>query len=180
MGVEYAGITVSKSVAKWFKGKEMALAMGMQVAIARVGSFAPLAFGAKIANTYDVPTTILIVVVFLILGLLGFFYYNTLDKKLETQIEEEANSSGEDQFKLSDLLVSNGILYFSFREDKGAEIRSEGRSFFYYSIEEMLDNIQKTNCFSVLDIWDGQTTKGTIHRDNRIKIWKHLLLKKND
>jgi predicted MFS family arabinose efflux permease len=108
VGVEYAGITVSKSVAKWFKGKEMALAMGMQVAIARLGSAAPLAFGAKIADKYDVPTTVLIVVVFLILGLIGFFYYNTLDKKLDAQIVEEETDSDEDKFKLSDLGVIIG------------------------------------------------------------------------
>ncbi|WP_297091696.1 MFS transporter [uncultured Draconibacterium sp.] len=108
VGVEYAGITVSKSVAKWFKGKEIALAMGMQVAIARLGSFAPLAFGAKIANTYDVPTTILIVIVFLILGLIGFFYYNIQDKKLDAQIVEEESASGDDEFKFSDLLVIIG------------------------------------------------------------------------
>jgi MFS family permease len=105
VGVEYAGITVSKSVAKWFKGKEMALAMGMQVAIARLGSFAPLAFGAKIANKYDVPTTILIVIVFLIIGLFGFLYYNTMDKKLDNQIADEAEESSDDEFKLSDLLI---------------------------------------------------------------------------
>jgi len=107
VGVEYAGITVSKAVAKWFKGKEIALAMGMQVAIARLGSFAPLAFGAKIANTYDVPTTILIVVVFLVLGLAGFFYYNVMDKKLDVQIHEEDGGHG-DEFKFADLLVIVG------------------------------------------------------------------------
>ncbi len=107
VGVEYAGITVSKSVAKWFKGKEIALAMGMQVAIARLGSFAPLMFGAKIANTYDVPTTILIVVVFLVLGLLGFFYYNIIDKKLDSQIVVEDGGPAE-MFKFSDLLVIIG------------------------------------------------------------------------
>jgi MFS family permease len=81
VGVEYAGITVSKAVAKWFKGKEIALAMGMQVAIARLGSFAPLAFGAYFASTQGVPFTIFVVVLFLILGLIGFFYYNVMDKK---------------------------------------------------------------------------------------------------
>ncbi len=108
VGVEYAGITVSKAVAKWFKGKEIALAMGMQVAIARLGSFAPLAFGAKIANTYDVPTTILIVIVFLILGLVGFFYYNIQDRNLDAQIVEEEIDLGADEFKFSDLLVIIG------------------------------------------------------------------------
>jgi MFS family permease len=39
-GCEMAGITVSRSIAKWFEGKEMALAMGLEMAIARVGVFA--------------------------------------------------------------------------------------------------------------------------------------------
>lgn len=106
VGVEYAGITVSKSVAKWFKGKEIALAMGMQVAIARLGSFAPLAFGAFFAYKKGVPFTIFIVIIFLILGLIGFFYYNIMDKKLDKQIgDQETLNSSEDDFKFSDLGV---------------------------------------------------------------------------
>jgi len=105
VGLEYAGITVSKAVAKWFKGKEMALAMGMQVAIARIGSFVPLAFGAKIANTYDVPFTLLLVIVSLIIGLVAFFYYNLMDKKLEVQMDDNLENAHEVPFKFSDLLV---------------------------------------------------------------------------
>lgn len=111
VGVEYAGITVSKSVVKWFKGKEMALAMGMQVAIARLGSFVPLAFGALVAKNQGVPLTVLIGVLLLILGLIGFFYYNVMDKKLDKQIAEELKNSGaeeEEKFKLRDLKVIFG------------------------------------------------------------------------
>ncbi len=109
VGVEYAGITVSKAVVKWFKGKEMALAMGMQVAIARIGSFAPLAFGALLADSYGVPFTVLMVVVFLVIGLIGFFYYNYMDKKLDNQLgETEDLMSEEDKFKISDLSVILG------------------------------------------------------------------------
>ncbi len=105
VGVEYAGITVSKSVVKWFKGKEMALAMGMQVAIARLGSFVPLAFGAKIAKSFDIPSYILLGVVFLIIGLIAFFVYNTMDMKLEKQESSGKNKVAEDEFKFSDLSV---------------------------------------------------------------------------
>lgn len=105
VGVEYAGITVSKSIVKWFKGNEMALAMGMQVAIARLGSFAPLAFGAAAATKFGVPAYILMVVVFLILGLIGFLYYNVRDKQLDLQLKEAFKGGHEDQFKFSDLLV---------------------------------------------------------------------------
>ncbi len=108
VGVEYAGITVSKSVVKWFKGKELALAMGMQVAIARLGSFAPLAFGAAIATEYSVPTYILIALVFLILGLIGFVYYNIKDKQLDMQIKLNLTSADE-MFRLRDfgLIINN-------------------------------------------------------------------------
>jgi len=109
VGVEYAGITVSKAVVKWFKGKEMALAMGMQVAIARIGSFVPLAFGAYVANTFGVSFWILMVVLTLIAGLAAFFYYNVMDRKLDKQLGEELNEdSSEDEFKISDLTVIFG------------------------------------------------------------------------
>lgn len=107
VGVEYAGITVSKAVVKWFKGKELALAMGMQVAIARLGSFAPLAFGAAIATKYNVPTYILIGVIFLIIGLVGFVYYNIQDKKLDLQLKVHDDLADE-LFKFKDLLVIVG------------------------------------------------------------------------
>lgn len=105
VGLEYTGITVSKAVAKWFKNRELAFAMGMQVAIARIGSFVPLAFGAKIANTYDVPTTLLLVIVCLIIGLVAFFFYNMMDKKLEVQMDDNLENAHEVPFKFSDLMV---------------------------------------------------------------------------
>lgn len=103
VGVEYAGITVSKSVVKWFKGKELALAMGMQVAIARLGSFAPLAFGAWAATSFGVPFTVLLVVLFLIVGLMAFFYYNMMDAKLDKQVGIVKEKPSEDEFKISDI-----------------------------------------------------------------------------
>lgn len=106
VGVEYAGITVSKSVVKWFKGKEMAMAMGMQVAIARLGSFVPLAFGAAMATAWSVPTAVAFGVLFLIIGFMGFLIYNVMDRKLDKEDSEAAGaSSDEDKFKLSDLWV---------------------------------------------------------------------------
>ncbi|MEN8222107.1 MAG: MFS transporter [Acidobacteriota bacterium] len=105
VGVEYAGITASKAIVKWFKGKEMALAMGMQVAIARLGSFVPLFFGAKIAKMFNVSTPVLFGFLFLTIGLITFITYNVMDKKLDTQLAAENNKSDEDQFKFSDLKV---------------------------------------------------------------------------
>ncbi len=106
VGVEYAGITASKAIVKWFKGKEMALAMGMQVAIARLGSFVPLFFGAKLAAMFGLSTPILFAFLFLIIGFITFFTYNILDKKLD--LEDgigEIKEEDEDKFKFSDMKV---------------------------------------------------------------------------
>lgn len=106
VGLEYAGITVSKAVVKWFKGKEIALAMGMQVAIARLGSFVPLFFGAKIAALTSIPTTIAMGVLFLIIGFFGFVVYNISDRKLDNQDKAAMGEIGDgEKFKLSDLGV---------------------------------------------------------------------------
>ena len=109
VGVEYAGITVSKAVVKWFKGKEIALAMGMQVAIARLGSFVPLAFGAYFAGLTSIPTTVLAGVLILIIGFMGFLVYNVMDKKLENEENSSEGTSDEDKFQIRDLgvIVSN-------------------------------------------------------------------------
>jgi len=106
VGVEYAGITVSKAVVKWFRGKEIALAMGMQVSIARLGSFVPLAFGAAMAKAWGVPNAVLFGVLMLIIGFFGFLVYNVMDKKLDREDKSAADASTEeDKFKLSDLRV---------------------------------------------------------------------------
>lgn len=110
VGVEFAGITVSKAVVKWFKGKELALAMGMQVAIARLGSAVPLLFGAYFANLTSVPTTVLMGVLFLIIGFMGFLVYNVMDRKLDKQDKDAAGSEEpEEGFRLSDIkmIISN-------------------------------------------------------------------------
>jgi len=116
VGVEYAGITVSKALVKWFKGKEMATAMGMQVAIARLGSFAPLAFGAWFAKTISIPATVLMGLLFLIIGFFTFLVYNVMDRKLDAQDQEHATLSEEDEFKIRDLgvIISNrGFWYIA-------------------------------------------------------------------
>lgn len=111
-GAEYAGIVVTKAIVKWFEGYEVALALGIQVAIARLGSFVPLAFGAWIATNTNVSLWILISTLFLIAGLIAFFYYNLMDHRLDKQITEVFPSSEEEEFRLSDvwlIIVNRGF-----------------------------------------------------------------------
>ena len=124
-GVEMAGITVSRGIVKWFKGREMALAMGSEMALARLGVatcmiFSP--FFAKLGGNIDVSRSVAFGVVLLMIALIMFIVYFFMDKKLDAQTGEAEEK--DDPFKLSDLgkiLKSSGfwlvallcVLYYS-------------------------------------------------------------------
>ncbi len=105
-GCEMAGITVSKAIAKWFDGKEMALAMGLEMAIARVGVFAIFSISPWLANMApaSVVRPVAFCTVLLLIGLLTFTIFTFMDRKLDKQIGEQ-NTSGESEeaFRVSDL-----------------------------------------------------------------------------
>lgn len=103
-GVEMAGITVSRGIVKWFKGKEMALAMGIEMAIARIG-VAVVALGSpRIASIAPVSVSrpVALAVILLTIGLIGFICYAFMDKKLEAQLGMN-DEEKDDPFKVSDL-----------------------------------------------------------------------------
>ena len=107
-GCEMAGITVSKAIAKWFKGKEMALAMGLEMAIARLGVFAVFHMSPWLANMGEesVVRPLAFNVLLLVVGLLTFTVFTFMDRKLDKQIvaeEGEAKAEAEVPFKVSDL-----------------------------------------------------------------------------
>lgn len=101
VGVEMAGITVSKTIVKWFKGKELALAMGLEMAIARLGVFAVFRLSPYLADGQFVTKPVAVVTAFLLIGLLSFIVYFFLDKKLDSQ--EKIELEKEDPFHISDL-----------------------------------------------------------------------------
>lgn len=106
-GCEMAGTTVSKAIAKWFKGKEMALAMGLEMAIARVGVFAIFSISPLIAAKFGtVVAPVGFCTVLLLIGLITFSVFTIFDRKFDqqlgvTSIEHDA----EDEFKFSDILT---------------------------------------------------------------------------
>ncbi len=124
-GVEMAGITVSRGIVKWFKGKEMALAMGSEMALARLGVatcmiFSP--FFAKLGGMVDVSRSVAFGVVLLMIALIMFIVYFFMDKKLDAQTGEAEEK--DDPFQIRDLgkiLTSGGfwlvallcVLYYS-------------------------------------------------------------------
>ena len=107
-GVEMAGVTVSKAIARWFKGKEMALAMGLEMAIARFGVFAVFRISPALSTWANeamptVVTPVLFCTILLIIGLITYTVFTFMDKKLEKQMGEIASDEPEEQFKISDI-----------------------------------------------------------------------------
>ena len=124
-GVEMAGITVSRGIVKWFKGREMALAMGSEMALARLGVATCMIFSPLFANLggeVSVSRSVAFGVILLLIGLIMFIVYFFMDKKLDAQTHAEEEK--DDPFRIKDLgsiLTSSGfwlvallcVLYYS-------------------------------------------------------------------
>ena len=124
-GVEMAGITVSRGIVKWFKGREMALAMGSEMALARLGVatcmiFSP--FFARLGGNVSVSRSVAFGVVLMCIALIMFIVYFFMDSKLDKQTGEAEEK--DDPFKVSDIgkiLTNKGfwivsllcVLYYS-------------------------------------------------------------------
>lgn len=103
-GAEMAGVTVSRAIARWFDGKEMALAMGVEMAIARLGVTAVFVLSPRIAALAPVSVVrpVAVVALLLCIGFITFFVFTFMDRKLDRQmgnIEEKQ----EEEFKVRDL-----------------------------------------------------------------------------
>ena len=124
-GVEMASITVSRGIVKWFKGREMALAMGSEMALARLGVATCMIFSpmfARLGGDIDVSRSVAFGVVLLMIALIMFIVYFFMDRKLDAQTGEAEEK--DDPFKISDIgsiLKSGGfwlvallcVLYYS-------------------------------------------------------------------
>jgi nitrate/nitrite transporter NarK len=119
VGAEIAGITVSKVIVKWFNGKEMALAMGVQVATARIGTAIALGAAVPVAKYFgttdqegvfhpSVSMPILLCLIMLCIGTVAYFVYMFYDRKLDASLSAAAEEP-EEPFRVKDIvgIVSN-------------------------------------------------------------------------
>jgi MFS family permease len=102
VGTENCGITVSKIVAKWFAGKELALAMGVQVAVARLGTAAALVFSPMIVDHFSLSAPLLFSAVLLCIGLLAYLVFCQMDKRFDAEVAQQQGEA-DDIFKVKDL-----------------------------------------------------------------------------
>ncbi len=106
-GCEMGGTTVSKAIARWFKGKEMALAMGLEMAIARLGVFAVMWLSPMVSNMFDksIVAPVGFCTALLIIGLICYSVFSIMDKTLERQEgAATAEISADEEFHISDLM----------------------------------------------------------------------------
>jgi len=110
VGVEAAGITVSKIIVKWFKGKEMALAMGLEMATARMGTALALALPLPMAKAFgmdgipNLSAPVMLGLGLLVAGFVAFIWYTFMDRKLEKSEGITDEVSEEEEFKVRDIL----------------------------------------------------------------------------
>lgn len=103
VGYEMTGITVSKAMVRWFTGHELALAMGIQLAMARLGTAAALSISAPIARRYTLSTPLLVAVALLCIGLIAFLVFCVMDKRLDRNGTEDDIKPSSEQFRWSDI-----------------------------------------------------------------------------
>ena len=107
VGYEMTGITVSKAMVRWFTGHELALAMGIQLAMARLGTAAALSMSAPIARHFTLNTPLLVALSFLIIGLLAFLVFCVMDRRLDiSTTSSSAEEHASEEFRFSDILTT--------------------------------------------------------------------------
>lgn len=105
VGIEIAGITVSKIIVKWFKGKEMALAMGLEMACARIGTGLAIGVTPLISRAFgnSISMPVFIGLILLCIGFLSFLVFVVMDKKRDAELESE-DAEEEEPFRFRDIL----------------------------------------------------------------------------
>ena len=114
LGSEIAGVSVTRTIAKWFKGRNMALAMGLQLAIARFGTatailVAPMIVKQKaLGEIYTLAETnrpALIGLAVLAVGAILWAVFVAMDAKFDRQTgsSDKVETAEEDKFRFSDI-----------------------------------------------------------------------------
>jgi len=104
VGCEMFGITANKAVVRWFKGKEMALAIGLNTSTGRIGTALAMFTPLPLFNlTKNVATPVIVAMILLLIGLLVFILFIFMDKKLDNE-ETAAGIESDEEFKFKDVL----------------------------------------------------------------------------
>jgi MFS family permease len=104
IGLEVTCVVVLRTLVKWFRGYELALAMAINMGFGRLGSALGTALSPDIAGNY-VPAAVNFAATLIGIGLIMFIVYIIFDIKIDKQLKSESESGEEDKFKFSDLVA---------------------------------------------------------------------------
>ena len=111
VGVEMFGITANKAVVRWFRGKELALAIGLNTSVGRIGTALAMFTPIPLVNlTKNLTAPIILSILLLCIGLISFFFFSALDRKLDK--EEIENQAPDEEFKFKDIVAIAKIKAF--------------------------------------------------------------------
>jgi MFS family permease len=103
IGLETTCVLVSRTIVKWFKGYELAMAMAINMGIGRLGSALGTAISPDIAGE-NPPTAISFAAGLIVLGVLFYFIYLIFDVRIDKQLHAAAASADDEKFRVSDLV----------------------------------------------------------------------------
>ncbi len=149
VGTEASGITLTKAIVRWFKGKELALAMGLQMSIARMGTALALAISLPLALRFNYTSPILWALVLLFIGVVAFVLYIVLDLKLEAS-EKEMEVEQEEPFRIKDILSIINNRGFWYIAILCVLFYSAVFPFLYYATDIMINKYQVSPRFAGL------------------------------
>ncbi len=114
LGAETSIVVISKVIVKWFKGKEIALALGLNIAIARLGMAAALVISPLLAKGDNLPLPIWFGAMLLGIGLLAFLVYMMIDMRFDKQVNERMEADPTEEFRIADIknLLTNPSFIF--------------------------------------------------------------------
>lgn len=115
IGLETTCVLISRTIVKWFKGKELALAMGLNLLVGRLGTFCAIYFGLDIADG-EIDVAIITAASIILFGTILFLAYLMLDVKLDRQMAVGEESHEEEQFKFADfikLITDHSFIYIT-------------------------------------------------------------------
>ena len=113
LGAESLIITQNKVLAKWFKGREMALAFGLNLMVARLGTFAALNSAARIqawSGSWRLAIWVSSAIMFVCFALL--FVYTGLDRAKEKFFLKEKVVGEDEKFVFKDIFAFRPSFWF--------------------------------------------------------------------
>ena len=103
VGIEMFGITANKAVVRWFRGKELALAIGLNTSVGRIGTALAMFTPVPLVNlTKNLASPVILSILLLCIGLLSFIFFAVFDRKLDKE-EASENQAPAEEFKFKDI-----------------------------------------------------------------------------